>query len=202
MNPTLIHCPACNREISVLAESCPGCGIPFGAKRQSGHGVFYYVFFGTISLIATVFILGFIGCFGTLFVGSVAVAKHQAERQATEQARAAEEAERQAHIEALAQQEAKAREQAEAEKKANDDLIKSKKEEQTKSATIKFLSEQAILGMPMAQYRLAQKYIAGDGVAMDLDRARFWLEASCTNGYAEASNLLQKMQKEISQRKP
>jgi hypothetical protein len=70
----------------------------------------------------------------------------------------------------------------------------SKKNEQGKVAAIKFLKEKAAEGAPMAQYRLAEKYFKGDGVPIDIGLAKFWLQASCTNGYAEASNLLQKIQ--------
>lgn len=77
--------------------------------------------------------------------------------------------------------------------KATNDLIQSKRDSESKSATIKFLKEKAAEGAPMAQYRLAEKYLKGDGVPRDVEQAKFWLEASCTNGYVEASNLLHKI---------
>lgn len=102
----------------------------------------------------------------------------------------------------IAQAKDKARERSEnyqkaitAQKAAND-LIQSKKDQQGKVAAIKFLQEKAAEGAPMSQYRLAEKYLKGDGVPIDIEQAKFWLQASCTNGYSEASNLLQKIQVE------
>jgi TPR repeat protein len=202
-NQTLIHCPACNREISILAESCPGCGIPFGSKQRSRHGVFYYVFFGTISLIATFFLLGFFGLFGTVFLGSFMSARESAREVAQQQAsRTNDAASRLA--EAQRRRQLEKEEEARATQKAADDfarirqdaydLARIQKDEEFKAATIKFLKEKAAEGGPMSQYRLAEKYLKGDGVPADLDQAKFWLQCSCTNGYAEASNLLHKIQ--------
>jgi len=46
-------CKDCGKAISVHAEFCPHCGATF--KRR--HGVFFYVFWGVVSLIATGVIL-------------------------------------------------------------------------------------------------------------------------------------------------
>ncbi len=62
------------------------------------------------------------------------------------------------------------------------------------AATIKFLQDKAAEGSPMAQYRLGEKYVKGDGVEANLELAKFWLQAACTNGSIEASNLLSKLQ--------
>jgi len=83
--------------------------------------------------------------------------------------------------------------------KVADDAIKAKKDEQGKIAAIKFLKEKAAEGAPMSQYRLAEKYLKGDGVPMDVEQAKFWLQCSCTNGYADATNLLQKVNRGSSQ---
>lgn len=206
MNANLTRCPVCAREVSIHAESCPGCGQPFRSvppreistyeRSRKQHGIFYYAFFGTISVMLTIFILGFIGCLGPLAIGSFMAAKQKAERQQVEQKQAAEVADRQAAVSAAAQKQIEEDQRIEAQRKAAEELAKSKHDQETKSATIKFLSDQAILGRPMAQYRLAEKYISGDGVSIDLDRAKFWLQASCTNGYSEASNLLQKIERQ------
>jgi predicted RNA-binding Zn-ribbon protein involved in translation (DUF1610 family) len=49
----LAACKDCGTPVSVHARSCPRCGAPL--KRK--HGVFYYVFWGALSLIATVLIV-------------------------------------------------------------------------------------------------------------------------------------------------
>lgn len=49
-------CADCGQTVSVHAEACPHCGASFGKK----HGVFYYMSFGVISLLAALFLL-FIG---------------------------------------------------------------------------------------------------------------------------------------------
>lgn len=200
MNAKLIPCPVCAREVSIQAGSCPNCGhplrlvFPHETQPRRQHGIFYYVFFGTVSVFLTLFILGFIGCLGPIAIGSFMAAKQKAEHRQVEQKQAEVVAQRQAAENAAAQKQIEEDRQAEAQRKAEDDLAKAKKTEQTKAATTKFLFDQAILGGPMAQYRLAQKYIAGDGVPLDLNRAKFWLQCSCTNGYADGCTLLQKIQ--------
>jgi len=52
-NAKLTNCRDCGREVSLVAYSCPHCGATFRRK----HGVFYYVFVGTLSLIGTLAIL-------------------------------------------------------------------------------------------------------------------------------------------------
>ncbi len=64
-NPNLRRCADCGREVSIRAESCPNCGATF--VRKTKHGVFFYVFWGVISLIVT----GVILTFGLLMVGVV-----------------------------------------------------------------------------------------------------------------------------------
>jgi TPR repeat protein len=105
-------------------------------------------------------------------------------------------------LKAEAKQRSENYQKAMAVQKAADDLAKAKKDEQGKTAAIKFLKEKAAEGAPMSQYRLAEKYLKGDGVPMDIEQAKFWLQCSCTNGYAEASNLLQKIQREQLTAKP
>jgi hypothetical protein len=53
-------CKDCGKTIGVHAESCPHCGATYKKK----HGVFFYVFWGVVSLIATVVIL----CVAALFL--------------------------------------------------------------------------------------------------------------------------------------
>lgn len=55
-NPNLTQCWDCGREVSKRAESCPHCGAIL--VRRKKHGVFFYVFWGVISLIAAGLILG------------------------------------------------------------------------------------------------------------------------------------------------
>lgn len=51
----LRNCNDCGRAVSVHAESCPHCGAAFVTRKD--HGVFYYVFWGVISLAVTLFLL-------------------------------------------------------------------------------------------------------------------------------------------------
>lgn len=46
-------CRDCGGQVSVHADNCPHCGASF--KKR--HGVFFYVFWGVVSLFATIFIL-------------------------------------------------------------------------------------------------------------------------------------------------
>lgn len=50
---SLRTCRDCGREVGVHAESCPHCGARFTPK----HGVFFYVFWGVVSLGVTLTIL-------------------------------------------------------------------------------------------------------------------------------------------------
>ena len=67
----LSECPDCSHGVSKSAQQCPQCGRPLRAKKT----VFYYVFCGTLCLIATVLVLGFsfglIGLFGTAAIEAV-----------------------------------------------------------------------------------------------------------------------------------
>src|SRR5436190_18171964 len=47
----LRRCPDCGKEVSVHAESCPHCGAP--VLKQKRRGVFFFVFWGVVSLIVT-----------------------------------------------------------------------------------------------------------------------------------------------------
>jgi hypothetical protein len=61
----VINCPHCGKEtVLTLQKAEPPQAIyvqPPPQSQKKGHGVFYYVFWGMVSLIATVFILG-AGC--------------------------------------------------------------------------------------------------------------------------------------------
>jgi hypothetical protein len=50
---SLRTCRDCGQPVSVHAEFCPHCGATYKKK----HGVFFYVFWGIVSFIATIFIL-------------------------------------------------------------------------------------------------------------------------------------------------
>jgi hypothetical protein len=64
-----ISCPHCQQHIAFPEKNvgqviaCPACGLSVGlnvpgyAPQKKSHGVFYYVFWGVVSLIATGFIL-------------------------------------------------------------------------------------------------------------------------------------------------
>jgi predicted RNA-binding Zn-ribbon protein involved in translation (DUF1610 family) len=58
-------CKDCGHQVSIHADTCPYCGAAF--MRRSQHGVFYYVFWGVVSLGITAFILGV--CLPALIVG-------------------------------------------------------------------------------------------------------------------------------------
>ena len=49
----MILCGECKQQVSSAADSCPHCGNPLKSKR----GIFYYVFWGTLSLVITVNLL-------------------------------------------------------------------------------------------------------------------------------------------------
>ena len=65
--------------------------------------------------------------------------------------------------------------------------------EKRNAAAIQFIKERAASGSGVFQLRLAEKYIAGEGVETNLALARLWLLAACTNGESQASNLLHKL---------
>jgi hypothetical protein len=51
-------------------------------------------------------------------------------------------------------------------------------------------------GYGYAQYELGVRYLGGDGVEQNRERALHWLRAACTNGYTQASNKLVQIQRE------
>ncbi len=53
--------------------------------------------------------------------------------------------------------------------------------------------QQAINGAPAAQYALARRYLAGDGVPKDEQAARFWMAKAAAKGHAEAKAALLKL---------
>ena len=69
MSDVKIKCPHCGQHIAFDSSAigqiinCPSCGLSVAlnvaglALTKKAHGVFYYVFFGVISLFATLFIL-------------------------------------------------------------------------------------------------------------------------------------------------
>lgn len=60
-----------------------------------------------------------------------------------------------------------------------------------KSARIfTFRLQQASNGSPSFQFEVGKQYLTGDGVETNLALARHWLQAACTNGESQASNLL------------
>lgn len=61
--------------------------------------------------------------------------------------------------------------------------------------TIEFQKKQAEAGAPTAQYDLGTRYLKGDGVEKDLELAKKWLNASATNGNAQAAKKLLELEK-------
>ena len=55
--------------------------------------------------------------------------------------------------------------------------------------------QQASNGSPSFQIEVGKRYMRGDGVETNLALARHWLQAACTNGESQASNLLAKITK-------
>ena len=88
-----ISCPHCQQHVAFpehmigSAINCPSCGLSVGLNvpgytpQKKTHGVFYYVFWGVVSLIITGIILSAVWF---LFLGGMVAfeqAKHDAERQ-------------------------------------------------------------------------------------------------------------------------
>lgn len=72
-------CADCGHQVSRNADACPQCGASF--KRR--HGIFFYVFWGVISLFATIFILWillmvFLGV-GFVAVPAFVAARHESQ---------------------------------------------------------------------------------------------------------------------------
>jgi len=60
---------------------------------------------------------------------------------------------------------------------------------------IAYQHQQASNGYPSFQLELGKRYLRGDGVETNLALARHWLQAACTNGESQASNLLAQITK-------
>ena len=60
---------------------------------------------------------------------------------------------------------------------------------------VAFQLQQASNGSPSFQIELGKRYMRGDGVETNLALARHWLQAACTNGESQASNLLAQITK-------
>jgi hypothetical protein len=58
---------------------------------------------------------------------------------------------------------------------------------------IAYQNQQASNGLPSFQFELGKRYANGDGVKTNLLLARHWLQSACTNGSAQASNLLKQI---------
>lgn len=74
-------CRDCGGQVSIHADACPHCGASF--KKR--HGVFFYVFWGVVSLFATIFILWillvvFLGI-GFVAVPAFVAARHESQIQ-------------------------------------------------------------------------------------------------------------------------
>lgn len=67
INRNLRLCADCGKEVSIHADSCPHCGARFRKKR----GIFFYVFWGVMSLFGTALIVLFgIGVLAGLLTGN------------------------------------------------------------------------------------------------------------------------------------
>lgn len=64
----------------------------------------------------------------------------------------------------------------------------------TQNKVVTYQLNQASNGYPSFQIEVAKRYLDGNGVEANRDLAIHWLRAACTNGEAQASNLLAKAQ--------
>jgi hypothetical protein len=77
-NLKLRRCADCEKEVSIHAEFCPHCGARFVKKKQ--RGVFFYVFWGVMSLILTcLLIVTGLLVFSGFLAGFFAAVNHQRE---------------------------------------------------------------------------------------------------------------------------
>jgi hypothetical protein len=64
---------------------------------------------------------------------------------------------------------------------------------QRDARVVAFQIDKAENGYPSFQLELAKRYLTGNGVTMNTNLAIHWLQAACTNGESQASNLLRKI---------
>jgi predicted amidophosphoribosyltransferase len=58
MKASLIHCPACQREISPEAPNCPGCGQPIQESTESAYqAANRWVLIGLTGVMIVLFLL-------------------------------------------------------------------------------------------------------------------------------------------------
>jgi TPR repeat protein len=122
------------------------------------------------------------------------------EYRAREAARVAYEASPEGVAERLKQEEA--RRSRERELAAQEALEKARAEEQRmrpireRAARIAaYQLQQASNGYPSFQIEVAKRYMAGDGLPIDKELARHWLNSACTNGESQATNLLKELRR-------
>jgi hypothetical protein len=70
----------------------------------------------------------------------------------------------------------------------------------SKQATLKFYQSKAEAGEGFAQLRLGEIYLHGEGVETNCTLARQWLTTALTNGYPQATNLLDEIERSPAQR--
>jgi hypothetical protein len=68
-----------------------------------------------------------------------------------------------------------------------------KKKTALAAAALKFNQDQAAAGNPAGQYRLAQRYLVGDGVETNVDQARELFAAAARQGHSEAAAALARL---------
>lgn len=196
-------CPDCRAEVSPHAAACPKCGRPLKESKS----VFHYVFWGVVSLVVTVAILGAIAFLVVVVLGTISEVNARRERDARAQRIEKEESEKSAAIAkefssrtnapATPKDEVTARLEA---KRAEDERPAIGKREWvtlppaeddptngTKARVFKFYKETAVSGDGYAQLRIARMYATGDGVEKDLAQAGRWFSNAALNGKPEAS---------------
>lgn len=68
-------------------------------------------------------------------------------------------------------------------------------QDETVRKTIDFQHKRALGGSPSAQYDLGLRYLTGDGVEKNEKTALKWINASATNGNAQAIKKMEELEK-------
>ena len=72
--------------------------------------------------------------------------------------------------------------------------LKKQRQEDTKRKIFQFYQSQATNGDAYTQFRLGGFYLHGEGVETNVTLARLWLSTALTNGYPQATNLLNEIE--------
>ena len=177
----LRKCPDCAHDVSSSAADCPHCGRPLRAKWN----IFHYVFFGVLSLIATVIILNVIFFVGIAIFGgaALAIADRKSDPPVANQQVAAPQqiAIRGESIDNRAPTQDQLRTAADVAEQEKQNYLT-----RADMAAVQWQIKRAAEGSPSALFDLGMRHLVGNGVDKDEALGKRMIKNAADQGYAYA----------------